>query len=286
MHRLAELLRPPRRAGFPVAYLLARLPSRRACWLTSCPGGSGEEARLEVERELEWLHTQLEPRLHRELAPLLIFFELPHLLAALRFSEVGDRNGVETSLRCTRLAPVVGKILARSSPFPEKLAELGGYLGGLDACLAGLAQAWRQGGRVYLEQTLSGGLLVAARREQPTGPVRDLLDRLADRQGLLRLAKAERWQRQGEGKAGDPRLLRLRRVMAGRHPETAAEPAALDRLLLTEMAKEWQRRGRSGSGLERLLDYLLTCRLAARDCGVRSLENLLGETRVKEETIL
>lgn len=283
---LAELLLKSRRAGYPTDYLLARLPRRRTLCRTSCPAGSGEEAQRELDRELAWLHSQLEPQLRRELAPALLFFELPRLLAALRFSEARDRQGVAECLRPSRLALPLRKILAREAPFPEKLRELGAYLAGFEPSLAGLAQIWEERGRVGLEQALAAGLWGAARREQPIGPVRDFLDQLADRQALLRLAKAERWQRELPGRDRSRRLSRLRRALAGRRPETAAEPAALDRWLLGELAREWQQRGRNGDRLERLLDYLWTCYLAARDCGVRHLEKLLGEARVKEETIL
>lgn len=286
MLQLVELLSRPRRAGYPTDYLLARLPGHRTLWRTSCPAGSGEESQRELDRELDWLHSQLEPQLRRELAPALLFFEQPRLLAALRFSEARDRQGIAESLRSSRLAPALLKILAREAPFPEKLRELGEYLAGFEPGLAGLARVWDERGRVGLEQALAAGLLAAARREQPTGPILDFLDRLADRQGLLRLVKAARWQREIPGLAQSRRISRLRRALAGRHPETASEPAALDRWLLTELAREWQHRGRNGDRLERLLDYLWTCHLAARDCGVRHLEKLLGEARVKEETIL
>lgn len=285
MVQLAELLQKPRRAGYPSDYLLARLPRHRALWRTSCPPGSGEESQWKLERELDWLHSQMEPQLRRELAPALLFFELPRFLSALRFSEIGDRQGVEECLRRSRLTPTLRKILVREASFPEKLRELGAFLAGFEPSLAGPAPVWDERGRVGLEQALAGGLLAAARREQPVGPVRDFLDRLSDRQELLRLAKAERWQRQVPLK-GERRVERLRRALAARHPETAADPAALDRRLLTDLAREWQQRGRSGDRLERLLDYLWTCHLAARDCGVRHLEKLLGEARVKVETIL
>lgn len=283
---LADLLQKSRRAGYPTDYLLARLPRRRTLRRTSCPAGSGEESRRELELELDWLHSQLEPPLRRELAPALLFFELPRLLAALRFSEGGERQGLAEVLRHSRLAPPLLKILGGEAPFPEKLRGLGDFLGGYEPSLAGLAQIWAERGRVGLEQTLAGGLLAAGRREQPAGPLRDFLDRLADRQELLRLAKAERWQREVPASAPSRRISRLRRTLTGRHPETALDPAALDRWLLAELAGEWRQRGRNGDRLERLLDYLWTCHLAARDCGVRHLEKLLGEARVKEETIL
>lgn len=286
MMQLAELLYKPRRSGYPTDYLLARLPRRRTLWRTSCPAGSGEESRRELDRELDWLHGQLEPRLRLELAPVLLFFELPQLLAALRFSEAGDRQGLTDALRRSRLAPLLLKILAREVPFPEKLQALGAYLAGFAPGLAGLAQVRDERGRVGLEQALAAGLLAAARREQPIGPIRDFLDRMSDRQELLRLAKAERWQRQVPECGRSRRISRLHRNLVVRHPETALDPAALDRLLLSQLAGEWRRRGRGGSGMEKLLDYLWTCRLAARDCGVRHLENLLGEERVKAETIL
>jgi hypothetical protein len=283
---LADLLLKNRRAGYPTDYLLARLPRRRTLWRTSCPAGSGEDSQRELDRELDWLHRQLEPQLRRELAPALLFFELPRLLAALRFSEARDRPGVAASLRHSRLALPLRKILAREAPFPETVRELGAYLAGFDPGLAGLTQVWAEQGWASLEQALAGGLLAAARREHPAGPVRAFLDRLADRQELLRRVKAERWQREVPGRAQSRRISRLRRALADRHPETTNEPATLDRWLLSELAGEWRQRGRSGDRLERLLDYLWTCQLAARDCGVRHLEKLLGEERVKEETIL
>lgn len=283
---LAELLVHSRRAGYPSDYLLARLPSRRTLRRTSCPAGSGEEAQRELDRELAWLHSQLEPHLRRELAPALLFFEWPRLLEALRCSEARDRAGVAESLRASRLALPLRKILAREAPFPQKLRELGAYLAGFEPTLAGLAEVWEERGRVGLEQALTTGLWGAARREQPRGPIRDFIDRLADRQELLRLAKAERWQREIPPTDQSRRIRGLRRALVGRFSETAADPAALDRWLLRELAREWQLRGRNGGRLDRLLDYLWTCRLAARDCGVRHLEKLLGEARVKEETIL
>ncbi|HSH13893.1 MAG TPA: hypothetical protein VLA15_09090, partial [Desulfurivibrionaceae bacterium] len=196
MMPLVELLQKSRRAGYPSDYLLARLPRHRRLWRTSCPPGSGEESQRELERELDWLHSQMEPQLRQEMAPALLFFEMPRLLSALRFSEAGDRQGVVESLRRSRLAPPLRKILAGEAPFPEKLRELGLFLGGFEPSLAGLTRAWAERGRVGLEQALTAGLFAAAHREQPVGPVRDFLARLADRQELLRLAKAEHWQRQ------------------------------------------------------------------------------------------
>jgi hypothetical protein len=286
MRQLTELLHQPHRSGYPSDYLLARLPRRRTLWRTSCPAGSGEESWQELDRELDWLYAQLEPHLRRELAPVLLLFELPRLLSALRFSEAREWRGVAESLRRSRLALPLRKIVARETPFPEKLRELGQYLSGFEPDWLGLARVWEEGGRVALEQTLVVGLLGAARREQPSGPVRDFIDRWADRQGVLRLAKAEHWQRELPRTPMDRRGARLRRALADRHPETADDPAGLERLLLGGMAREWRQRSRSGGRRERLLDYLWTCQLAARDCGVRQLEKLLGETRVKEETIL
>lgn len=282
MKRLAELLQAPRRPGFPADFLLARLPNRRAMRATSCPAGSGEEARRERDRERGWLYGRLEPELRRDLAPVLLFFELPALLAALRFAAAGDRCGAGACLRAGHLAPELQRILTSESVFPERLRRLGELLAAYDPGLAGLEATWRQLGLPGLELALDAGLLAAARREQPAGPIRDFLDRLAERRELLRLVKAERWQRRLPA-ARAPRRALLHRSLS---PAAAGDPAALDRLLRAEQTREWQRRGRSGGPLERLLDYLWVCEQSARDCGVRSLENLLGETRVKAETVL
>ena len=96
MSPLVELLHPYPAPGFPDDYLLARLARRRAVRLASCPAGTGEEARRELDRELDWFHGQLEPELRRQLAPVLLYFELPALLAALRFMRAMDRRALPT----------------------------------------------------------------------------------------------------------------------------------------------------------------------------------------------
>lgn len=278
MPALVELLRPPGRAGFPAAYLQARLAGRRARWLESCPPGSGDEARLLLQGELDWLDTQLEPESRRQLAAALLFFELPALLAALRYKEVGDRSGIMACLEYSRLHPGIREILIRDRSYPETLRELGEKLAPWAESLAGLAKIRRRQGRAGLEQALTAGLLTAARREHPGGPVRDFLDQLASRQELLRLAKAKRWP----GRIATPKP--THRQLA-RQPADGNDPAALDRRLLGVMTRDWRRR-RTGSRLEQLLDYLWTIYLATRDCGVRHLADLLGEERVAAETIL
>jgi hypothetical protein len=278
MPRLLELLRPARGPGYPGDYLLARLARRRIYWLESCPPGSGDEARHKLEQELDWLQEQLEPELRGQLAPALLFFELPALLAALRHNEAGDHRGALACLARSRLSREIRQILARERPYPQTLQELGERLTPLGASMAGLARIRREMGRAGLEQALWSGLLEAGRREQRRGPVRDFIDQLADRQERLRLAKAERWP----GKVALPQrpghLSHPHRVKSG-------EPAALDHRLLTGMFRDWQQRRRSGGRLEQLLDYLWTIYLATRNCGVRHLTELLGEDRAARETI-
>jgi len=283
---LVELLRPIRSGGYPIDYLLARLPTRRAGLLTSCPGGGGREARRELDRELDWFHGQLEPVSRRQLAPVLLFFELPGLLAALRFREAGDRSGVTACLKSSRLHRTIREILGTEGSGPETLKELGRILASLNPSLAGLERFRRERGRAGLEQAIVSGLLSAARREHPAGPIRDFLDQLAARQDLLRQAKAEKWP-------GKVSLAWRTRQIHDRsqhrffgQPAWEDDPDTLDRRLLAVLARDWRRRSRTGGRLEQLLDYLWTCYLVARDCGVRQLTELLGGERVAAEVIL
>jgi len=78
----------------------------------------------------------------------------------------------------------------------------------------------------------------------------------------------------------------LRQRRSGNLSGNESDPAALDHRLLTIMARDWQNRRRTTGRLEQLLDYLWTCYLIARDCGVRHLTELLGKERVAEEVIL
>jgi hypothetical protein len=285
MPALVELLRRPGRAGFPAAYLQARLAGRRARWLESCPPGSGDEARLLLQGELDWLDNQLEPEPRRQLAPALLFYELPALLAALRCKEAGDRSGTAASLESSRLHPGIREILTNERSYPETLHELGEKLAPWAESLGELAKVRRRQGRAGLEQALAAGFMTAARREHPGGPVREFLDQLATRQELLRLAKANRWPGRIATPKLPPRQLRRQRLLLARQPAGEADPAALDRRLLGDMALDWRRR-RNGSRLEQLLDYLWTIYLVTRDCGVRHLADLLGEERVARETVL
>ncbi len=286
MSPLVELLSQTRRPGFPADYLLARLARRQADRLESCPAGTGQEARRELDRELDWFHGQLEPELRRQLAPVLLYFEMPALLAALRFSESMDQGATRSSLASSRLNRKLRELLNRDLPFPEKLRELGKRLAPFDPSLAHLDRIRRERGRQGLEQALADGLLAAGRREQPAGPIRETLDRLAEHRKLLRLAKAKDRQSGPNPPGTTGRLTPRLRLLVRRHQELLTDPVGFDHLMLNDLTRDWRRRSRTGGRLEKLLDYLWTCQLVARDCGVRQLTELLGEERVAAAVIL
>ncbi len=277
MKYLTDLLHKPRREGYPVDFTLARLSSRLAGFATQCPIGGGKAAWQELGKEHRWLYTCLDHSLRKELAAVFLCFELRNINSAIRFARAGDREGTISMLASSMLSVDLKNVLLNSENLVTLLKALSARLSSLDQGFAGLDRVYLDHGLPAVEKTLLDGLLSAASRAGLSGPTNDFLARFVDRRDLLAMAKEGYWGLENfipaniKDRATLRRLRRKSRAINTRIPGAAGEPVRLENILLEMTVDHFRRQSRTWDTIPKLLDHIMSCYLAARNCGVGTL---------------
>jgi len=292
MKTLTDLLYKPRQDGYPVDFLLARLGSRLAGFSSRCPIGGGEATWQELQQEYSWLYSCMGLGFRRELSAVFLCFELRNIHSAIRFAKAGDKTGIESVLRSSLLSRDLKGIFLNTDNPLLIIRKLSADLSSLDKGFAGLERIYLDNGLPVLEKAVLDSFLSAAIREGLSDLTTCFLLRFTEKRNLMVLAKEKRWGLENilpaftESREALRFLERKSRVINGMNPGAAEDPARMDNLLIGKMARDFRRYSRSGQALAKLLDYILSCYIAARNCGVKGIEPLLGNVRTGVETVL
>jgi len=147
----------------------------------------------EAAAERRWLYLQMDGDLRKDLAPLLVYFELRTLILCLRSLETDMPGAMEVNLTVSLLAKEVKKIVVFRSAPESVIGKLERFLADSPLRLHGLAAAYGEGGvqkceeliwRRYFEQIL-------AFSSHPE--VSRLSRSLIDLRNILTMAKCVRW---------------------------------------------------------------------------------------------
>ncbi|MCL7486815.1 MAG: hypothetical protein M8357_01400 [Desulfobulbaceae bacterium] len=265
------LLHKCTRAGYPPDYLVSRIrgrigaPAARAP-ITRAGGYTFREDDAAIwdaaAAERQWLYLQMDDRLRKDLAPLLLYGELPTLIRCLRNLEAGRPDAVEVDLAASLLADEVKKIMAIHGPLAEIVGKLERFFVDTALGLHGLAAAYGEGGvhgceelirRRYFEQ-----VFIFAGHPEAIWWLRSLIDL----RNVMTLAKCVRWKEsersmlidgghigirkrdQVPSEAGLEKLVR-RFVGGGRAPSSDLHPVSLEPLLHDHLSTAMTRRMRS-----------------------------------------
>ena len=301
-----ELLRNHEGTGPPREYLLARI-SGRSCSLVGdweallaaddplaaldsdrrarggVPGVPGGDAEIwcGLQRELAWLHDQMDQATRSVFAPLFLFFELRTVVLCLRRRLSGDRGRCGELLRHSLLGrELQGVLLAECAP-PAVVGGLCRLFAGTAKRFERLAPAFRERGVAGFEELLTTVYL----EEVAKGPLHPVLGgflgRLIDLRNALVLAKQRRWRvplppvfieggtievrlwRQAAGEDEGRLAGALVRRLAGSGAELAA--GNLESLLFGGLTRLVGKNAREPEGIGRIIAYTWRLELQARN---------------------
>jgi hypothetical protein len=289
------LLREDTEGGSPRDYLLARIRGRRAYLITEwrqilaaaqplaslppspyrqLPGDNREEGIWSgLQREVAWIHHQMEPTMRALFAPLFLNFELRTLILALRMRVSDERRNCADILRYSLLSGSVKKILIDEADSDAIVAGLSSHLDFLPGSGQALLLGYHNRGVAGYEEELVSACLEHAARS-PLHPVIGKYFRsLIDMKNIISLSKLLRWRiapicRFVWGGSITPPLLlaaaaeretgQARRLLA-RLLGSESDPAAtieLVPLLTSWLGRIVRRLGRESGDIGLILDYL------------------------------
>jgi len=280
-----SLLQWPESDGYPRDYLLSRLRVRRRDLLSASAaqiaGPTSEEGGWTAfRRECAWVFRQMEVAWRRDFAPLLVTWEIPVLLRAVRFIRQGDRSMLEALFRHSLLSRQWQTELGRCRDGAEAAAAVTAALSEESPALGGVEAIYRREGGRRFEQELVERFLGAPCRGRPLAVVGAYFRAVIDSRNLLRLAKHQRWNLEapalldgGELTVEELDALWRQRDLAAVMRRAAAwagavEPKAwgsLSVLLERGMLRRARLWGSDPLQAGVVLDYLCRCRLRARN---------------------
>ncbi len=291
-----SLLQWPESDGYPRDYLLSRLRVRRRDLLSApaaqIAGPTSEEGAWPAfRRECAWVFRQMEVSWRQDFAPVLVTWEIPVLLRAVRVIRQGDRSMLEALFRDSLLSRRWQTALGRCRDGAEAANVATAALSEETPALGDVEAVYRREGGRRFEQELVDRFLGAPCQGRPLAVVGAYFRAAIDSRNLLRLAKHQRWELGapallfgGELAVGELEVLWRQRDLAAVMRRAAAwagdvEPkgwGSLSVLLergLLRRARIW---GQDPLQPGVVLDYLCRCRLRARNLNLLRIAGEAG----------
>lgn len=287
---MLNLLSTIRRSGYPGDYLVARIHGRIHRQVASREEGFDNQGMYhandrfiwdKASEERQWLYQQMEVKLRKALAPMLLYFELHGLILGLRELEAQNSSVAGGVLAQSIMAERFQKNIVSAATPAAVVANIEKFLATTSLSMRGLAAAYRDGGLQQCEQMFRARFLEQAAVLSMHGVVAGFFRIVIDLRNTMVMAKALRWGRKDPQpliSGGNMRLLKKDRVPAehvlrkmvkmatGREQLSSSElqPVQLESLLDQHIAKVMNRQMRSFDPVECCSGYVYHCYVTAR----------------------
>jgi len=290
--------------GYPADYLLARLGGRLAAPTIGRQAGENEPSTpataegtgwTDLQKEVRWLHRQMNSDLRLDIEPVLTMFEIHTLVFCLRYLDRGDPARIRELLRFSLMRREIKACLRRATGREMAVTGIVGILSEMDERFRGLEKIWREEGLGRFEAAMRGAIHDYFLRKRPTPPVGRFLTSLIDLRNLLSLYKNLHWgvgapppfTAGGSIPPGKLRKIHLhgdKAAIAAELGEGRAE-SAVDTLFFRSLTRELRRQGREMSPACRVLDYLWRRHLEARNLRLFTLGRELPAELLETELV-
>lgn len=287
---MLSLLSNSYRSGYPGDYLVARIHGRINRRLSNQgevfenQGMFHENDRHfwdRVSEERKWLYQQMEIKLRKTLAPMLVYFELPGFFLGLRKLEAGKMSVAGEVFAQSIITERLQKNIQTATNPLAVLQKMEKFLAKTPLSIKGLAEAYQDGGLQQYELVFRIRFLEQALMLSKHFVVARFFRRVIDLRNTMVVAKALRWGKKEPQPliaGGNIRLLKNDRVpsenvlrkmvklVTGREDMTSSElqPVQLEPLLNQNLAKVMNRQMRSFDPMECCSGYLYHCYIKAR----------------------
>ncbi len=198
-----NLLREERWDGYPTSYVLARLRARRSGftsdWLGRLskdldPAAAEEILWRRFLEELFWVHRQMNRKLRKVVAPVLLYFELRTLVLCLRNKAARNEAALQELLTYSLLPEAVRKALRGTADAPAAVAGVTESLTALSPRYRDLTAGYVSGGLRVLEEKLVRTFLEERVRDGGHRAVQTFFADVIDLRNLLGAYKQLRWE--------------------------------------------------------------------------------------------
>ena len=285
-----SLLRDDVGAGYPPAYVLARVRGRRS--VLAADQGRTIDSTVDEQiwnaflGELTWLFRQMDRRLRDAHAPIFALFEMKTIVLCLRNASLGRAAAQRQLVARSLLAPRLRQILAEPEPVGAIVAALGDEMGTLSRAFFDLDTRYFEAGLKGCEDALMRMYLESLASARVRPPVRLFLSRFTDLRNLMALYKHLHWRLTGpvvliRGGSIDVSAFK-QAVIHDDHaalaalaqratgvPTTAADEIGLETRLLAALSDALRRARRERGGEWAIADYMWSIYVSARNRAVR-----------------
>jgi hypothetical protein len=211
-----KILKPSRQSEYPTDFLVAHLKGRKVrlqidwdsfaaaedpaawahpTWLAPFLRlRSADGPRLFLANEYLWVQSRMNARMRKVFFPVFLYFELPNLLAMLRFKAYGDRlDRIDAIRLLSLLDPSMFALFKTGFSVEEILQQLEQRLSAISGRFSTLRQTYAQGGFQALDHGLFGAFFAYCLSLPLPEVVTVFFRRLIDAANLLGLYKADQW---------------------------------------------------------------------------------------------
>jgi len=227
----------------------------------------------EAAAQRRWIYLQMEERLRRELAPLLVYFEVDTLVLCLRNLAAGQPDTTVAGMEQSLLREELKRLVLESAALSEVVAGIERYLKGSPLVLEGLAAAYEAKGLQGCEELIRRKFLSLVFSVCDHPAVVDFFRAVVDQYNAISLAKCLRWKKQdvpalfhgghvriwkADRTVSENRIARLvRRITGGvRLRGEELHPVRLEPLLHEHLLQGLTRRMRGGDPLVNCIGYV------------------------------
>lgn len=308
------LLRNHASDGYPSDYLVARIKGRRAALIRDwhskigvgkSPGNSDDAIWDDFLRELDWVHTQMNPPLRALFATAFTLFELKTIVLCLRSRVADDIPRVERLLEHSLLSDPIRQALIGTTDLPSGIAALEDAMSAESATFRHLGAAYEAEGLRGFEDGLMRAFLEHASGADPHRVIAGFFEAFIDARNTIVLYKHLRWKLERRAQfinGGAIETSRLRELLEegeeaafdafiseemsiGMSPDLSGE-TALESLLLRQIGRKVRRAARESEIVGAILDYLWRVYAQARNLALLHHGVDVDQGSLEQELIL
>ena len=173
---------------YPSDYLFSRIRGRIGPSIDYIIKSNPEVARDYIDREYEWVYSQLNNGLRERLWSFFLYRELKRIFQWLRLGDISSRN-TELSL----LSEEIKDMFLNIKDTLSRIERLEGMLSILSKRFEGINNAFRIGGLRIFEETLMNSFLSAITVSTNYPVVKEFFKLIIDFRNLISLYKYLRW---------------------------------------------------------------------------------------------